>query len=82
VSAVPATDVFKNYDRLPIVADCQEYLPTNQLAYINFREGYDKPTEEPFILDVQVNYQLNEISWNPQNPLNFLRVQWTGVGTF
>jgi hypothetical protein len=82
VSTVPATDVFKNYDRLPIVADCQEYLPTNQLAYVNFREGYDKPTEEPFILDVQVNYQLNEISWNPQNPLNFLRVQWTGVGTF
>lgn len=67
VSTVPATDVFKNYDRLPIVADCQEYLPTNQLTYVNFREGYDKPTEEPFILDVQVGYELNEIKWNPIN---------------
>jgi len=82
VSTVAATDVFKNYDRLPIVADCQEYLPTNQLTYVNFREGYDKPTEEPFILNVQVDYQLNEINWNPLNPLGLFRVQWTGVGTF
>jgi hypothetical protein len=65
VSTVPATDVFKNYDRLPVVADCQEYLPTNQLVYTNFREGYDKPTEAPFILDVEVDYQLNEINWKP-----------------
>lgn len=61
-----ATDVFKNYDRLPIVADCQEYLPTNQLTYVNFREGYNKPTEDPFILDVQMDYQLQEIIWEPE----------------
>lgn len=67
VSTVPATDVFKNYDRLPIVADCQEYLPTNQLTYVNFREGYDKPTEAPFLLDVDVDYRLSEIIWNPTN---------------
>ena len=66
VATVPAVDVFKNYDRLPVVADCQEYLPTNQLVYTNFREGYDKPTEEPFILDVQVDYEINEVlNWNP-----------------
>jgi hypothetical protein len=60
-----AVDVFKNYDRLPIVADCQEYLPTNQLTYVNFREGYDKPTEAPFILDVDMDYDTEEIIWNP-----------------
>jgi hypothetical protein len=65
VSTSAAIDVLKNYDRLPIVAECQEYLPTNQLTYVNFREGYDKPTELYEILDVQVDYQLNEIQWNP-----------------
>jgi len=60
-----AIDVFKNYDRLPIVANCQEYLPTNQLTYVNFREGYDRPTEAPFVLDVQMDYQVQEIDWNP-----------------
>ena len=65
VATSAAVDVFKNYDRLPIVADCQEYLPTNQLTYSNFREGYDKPTDVPFILDVQMGYDVNEIDWNP-----------------
>ncbi|MFY7730196.1 MAG: hypothetical protein ACOVRN_11820, partial [Flavobacterium sp.] len=74
VATVPAIDVFKNYDRLPITANCQEYLPTNQLVYTNFREGYDKPTDEPFILDVEVNYQLNEISWNPSSDVFNLRI--------
>ena len=62
-----AVEVFKNYDRLPIVADCQEYLPTNQLAYSNFREGYDKPTDPPFKLDVSMGYDVNEILWIPQD---------------
>lgn len=74
VSTVPATDVFKNYDRLPIVADCQEYLPTNQLTYVNFREGYDKPTESPFLLNVDVDYRLNEIIWSPLSTLFRLRI--------
>lgn len=64
VATSAAVDVFKNYDRLPIVADCQEYLPTNQLAYSNFREGYDKPTGAPFTLNVQMGYDVNEIRWN------------------
>jgi uncharacterized delta-60 repeat protein len=64
VATSAATDVFKNYDRLPITSDCQEYLPTNQLTYSNFREGYDKPTEAPFILDVQTGYDIKEILWN------------------
>lgn len=62
VATVPAIDVFKNYDRLPITASCQEYLPTNQLVYTNFREGYDKPTDPPFILNTTVSYNLNEIN--------------------
>jgi uncharacterized delta-60 repeat protein len=64
VATSAATDVFKNYDRLPITSDCQEYLPTNQLTYSNFREGYDKPTEAPFILDVQTGFDVKEILWN------------------
>jgi hypothetical protein len=63
VATTPAVDVFKNYDRLPVIADCQEYLPTNQLTYSNFREGYDKPTSAPFILDVQMGYNVNEVNW-------------------
>ena len=65
VATSAAVDVFKNYDRLPITADCQEYLPTNQLAYSNFREGYDKPTEIPFILNVEMQYDVNEVRWTP-----------------
>lgn len=77
VATSPAFDVFKNYDRLPVVADCQEFLPTNQLTYVNFREGYDKPTDEPFILDVEMQYQLQEINWEPQ-PLS-LHIQIDGI---
>lgn len=65
VATSAAVDVFKNYDRLPVIADCQEYLPTNQLTYTNFREGYDKPTGTPFTLNVQVGYDVNEVRWNP-----------------
>jgi len=61
----PAIDFFKNYDRLPITADCQEYLPTSQLTYVNFREGYNKPSAEYELLNVNVGYDLNEINWNP-----------------
>ncbi len=71
VSTVPAMDVFKNYDRLPIIADCQEYLPTNQLTYVNFREGYNKPSELDEVLDVTVGYSLNEIRWNAWAALDF-----------
>jgi len=67
VATSGATDVFKNYDRLPITADCQEYLPTNQLTYSNFREGYDKPTGAPFTLDVQMGYNVREIPWKSVN---------------
>lgn len=69
VATSPAIDVFKNYDRLPIVAECQEYLPTNQLTYVNFREGYNKPSIASEFLDVSVNYELNEISWIPNSDL-------------
>ena len=65
VATSPATDVFKNFDRLPVVADCQEYLPTSQLTYVNFREGYDKPTEEPFLIDASMSYQVRELLWRP-----------------
>lgn len=80
VATIPAVDVFKNYDRLPIVADCQEYLPTNQLTYVNFREGYDKPTEEPFILDVEVDYELTEINWRPPTGSSFFEALVLNLG--
>jgi uncharacterized delta-60 repeat protein len=67
VATSGATDVFKNYDRLPITADCQEYLPTNQLTYTNFREGYDKPSGVPFTLNVQMGYSVREIPWKSVN---------------
>lgn len=77
VSTSAAIDVFKNYDRLPIVANCQEYLPTNQLTYVNFREGYDRPTEAPFVVDVQMEYQVQEIDWTPL--IASLRIQATAL---
>jgi len=71
--------VFKNYDRLPVVADCQEYLPTNQLTYVNFREGYDKPIDAPFVPDVQMDYVIDEIRW--VNNQARLQVSYTGPST-
>jgi hypothetical protein len=59
-------DALVNYDRLPITANCQEYLPTNQLVYANFREGYDK-----IPIDVSVQYNLKEIDWNPFQAVDF-----------
>jgi hypothetical protein len=84
VATAPATDVFKNYDRLPIVANCQEYLPTNQLTYVNFREGYDKPSEPYEILDVQVDYNISEIQWNPatENAFNIEFIFNAPAGNF
>lgn len=56
-----AFDADKPYDRVPRWAACQELLPTNELAYTNFREGFDKPT-----LDVGVTIRQKEIFWRPQ----------------
>lgn len=75
----PASDVFKNYDRLPVVADCQEYLPTNELTYVNFREGYDKPSEPYEILNVGVDYRLNEIDWNAWAAIDFA-ISYASIG--
>lgn len=66
VATKPVPNIFFNYDRLPITANCQEYLPTNQLAYANFREGYDK-----IEIDVQLGYNVTEIENNPHGALSF-----------
>jgi len=66
VATKGAIDALKNYDRLPITSDCQEYLPTNQLVYANFRESYDK-----IELDVGMDYTLSEIKWNPFGAIDF-----------
>ena len=80
-ATAPAIDVLKNYDRLPVIADCQEYLPTSELTYVNFREGYNKPTEEYEILDVTVGYELNEISVIPKSYSNSFTAEiYLGVG--
>ena len=71
----PAVDAYKNYDRLPITSYCQEYLPTNQLVYTNFREGYDKidiVTSPPgSVLATNANYELREISWIPYSKVEY-----------
>ena len=54
-------DLFKNYDRLPIEANCQDFLPTNQLAYVNFREGFDKDV----IIDASASYTKTYIDYSP-----------------
>jgi hypothetical protein len=77
-ATAPAVDFLKNYDRLPVVASCQEYLPTNQLTYVNFREGYDKPTEIPFILDASMSYDVTELIWRPKSLEDVWRVYVTG----
>lgn len=66
VSTKPINAI-KNYDRLPIWAACQEYLPTSELTYVNFREGYDKVE-----LNAQASYERTEINWRPTVP--YLRV--------
>jgi hypothetical protein len=66
VSTKPVQNIFQNYDRLPVVADCQEYLPTNQLTYVNFREGYDK-----IEIDVELDYNVTEIENNPFSAVSF-----------
>lgn len=58
VSTKVAVDFQKNYDRLPVVARCQEYLPTSQIAYVNFREGYDKIS-----IDAIADYTIQEVPW-------------------
>lgn len=32
----------RNYDAVPIVSKCMEFLPTRQIAFGNFQEGYNK----------------------------------------
>ena len=82
VATSPAIDFAKNYDRLPIVADCQEYLPTNQLTYVNFREGYDKPTEAPFLVDATMTYSVEELVWRPWALYQSTNILVGGLGTF
>jgi hypothetical protein len=90
VATKPAINEPKNYDRLPVVAFCQEYLPTNQLVYSNFREGYDKidiVTPPPgALLPTNASYNLREIPWNPFSwpGLIFMNYPNTsgGTGTF
>lgn len=74
VTTNPANRVFQNYDRLPITANCQEYLPTSQLTYTNFREGYDK-----IELDVSMDYTIRDIEWVPFGAIS-LDLDYPGIG--
>jgi len=82
----PLIEPFKNYDRLPVVANCQEYLPTNQIVYTNFREGYNKIdiNEIPpgSVLSTNASFELKELNWVPYASQDFLS-QWPlgGPGT-
>ena len=74
VATKPVDRVFQNYDRLPITANCQEYLPTSQLTYTNFREGYDK-----IELDVSMDYTIRDIEWVPFGAIS-LDLDYPGAG--
>ncbi len=74
VSSKVAVDFQKNYDRLPIAARCQEYLPTSQVAYINFREGYNK-----IEIAAEADYVIKGVKWSAFSGLIFTAV-WDGVG--
>jgi hypothetical protein len=62
-------DLFKNYDRLPIEANCQEFLPTNELTYVNFREGFEKIT-----IDAEADYTITYIDYSPTSSDIFIAV--------
>lgn len=62
-------DLFKNYDRLPIEANCQEFLPTNQLTYVNFREGFEK-----IAIDAEADYTITYIDYSPTSSDIFIAV--------
>ena len=83
VATKPALNDFKNYDRLPVVASCQEYLPTNQLVYSNFREGYDKidiVTPPPgALIATNASYNLREIPWNPFSWVDLINMNYPNI---
>jgi hypothetical protein len=60
IAVNPVLNLFKNYDRLPIQANCQDYLPTNQVVYANFREGFNKLES----IDAQADHVLTPLEWN------------------
>lgn len=62
-------DLFKNYDRLPIEANCQEFLPTNELTYVNFREGFEK-----IAIDAEADYTITYIDYSPTSSDIFIAV--------
>lgn len=64
IAVKPVINLFKNYDRLPIQANCQDYLPTNQVVYANFREGFNKLES----IDAQADHVLTPLNWNLSRP--------------
>jgi hypothetical protein len=76
VSTKVAVDFQKNYDRLPISARCQEYLPTSQIAYINFREGYNKIS-----INATAEYTIQEVPWSANGNVYF-DSDWTIGSSF
>jgi len=76
-----------NYDGLPIVADCQEFLPSKELAYVSFREGYDKVeidvTIEQVLTEIDVVYFFPTLeSQFIGVPPGYLRFNWDDNSTF
>lgn len=65
IAVKPVINLFKNYDRLPIQANCQDYLPTNQVVYANFREGFNKLES----IDAQADHVLTPLNWTLSRPV-------------
>jgi len=56
-AGVPISNSERNYDLVPQIAKCVEYLPSNEFAMGNIIEGYDKPdlTDVNFDFDININ---------------------------
>ena len=56
-AGVPISNSERNYDLVPQIAKCVEYLPSNEFAIGNIIEGYDKPdlTGVNFDFDININ---------------------------
>lgn len=54
-SGVAISNSERNYDLIPQIAKCVEYLPSNEFAIGNIVEGYDKPNLNGVDFDFDVN---------------------------
>lgn len=79
-AGVPISNSERNYDLVPQIAKCVEYLPSNEFAMGNIIEGYDKPdlTGVNFDFDININTIDNTAFTAPL--ANFFNFYNSGLG--